>query len=201
MKTPPRSHPSILQWKNVCAARPKVWERANAFWQLCQAREMAAGCPCCCWAPPPCSRILKSVHKCVHSHKHTSANTNKMSKSNNLWKISYSALWNVPRLSFLELDYTGKPDVEKVKGKMRRLLRKLRLRAVASLFFPTEYFSRWSIHQCKNMPDGLTLRSSLHAWPFTFPLLVSFGPCKNSNWKCKIDGRNEFSLTDSDQSV
>lgn len=102
---------------------------------------------------------------------------------------------------FLELDYTGKTDVEKVKGKMRRLLRKLRLQAVASLFFPTEYFSRWRIHQCTNMPDGLTLPSSLHAWPFTFPLLVSFGPCKNSNWKCKIDGRNKFSLTDSNQSV
>lgn len=66
MKTPPRSHPSFLWWKNACPALPKERGRANAFWQLRQAQEMAAGCPWRCWVPPPCSHTQKSVD--VHAY-------------------------------------------------------------------------------------------------------------------------------------
>lgn len=69
MKTPSRSHPSILWWRSTCPVLLKERGHADAFWQLCQAQEMASGSLWCCWVPPPCSHSEKHVdtHTCIHA--------------------------------------------------------------------------------------------------------------------------------------
>lgn len=70
MKTPPRYYPFILWWKNTCPALQKETGRADAFWQLRQAQEMAAGCPWCCWVPLFCAHTRKPlflIFKGIHA--------------------------------------------------------------------------------------------------------------------------------------
>lgn len=51
----------------------KTWGRADAFWQLRQAREMAAGCPWRCWVPPPCSLCTREKSaRCTCMYSRTS---------------------------------------------------------------------------------------------------------------------------------